>query len=90
MNELEYNKAFEQIVADPSLTDLEKLVKTFDLVTREFIGHSRHQAEVARAMGDKETAVRAQIKAGSLASARGMFAHCYTRITGLRGKLWDE
>jgi hypothetical protein len=90
MSESEYTEAFEQIVANSSLTDLEKLVRSFDLVTRKFIGHYQHDAEIARAMGDKETAVREEIKAGILQSSRGMFAHCYTRITGLRGKLWDD
>lgn len=90
MNKSEYQEAFDQIVADPSLTDLEKLVRTFDLVTREFMGHYQHDAELARIMGDKDTAVREEIKAGILNASRGMFAHCYTRITGLRGKLWDE
>jgi hypothetical protein len=90
MNKSEYQEIFEQIVADSTLTDLEKLVRSFDLVTREFIGHYQHDAELARAMGDKETAVREEIKAGILNASRGMFAHCYTHITGLREKLWDE
>jgi hypothetical protein len=90
MNELEYNTAFEQIVGDPALTHLEKLTRTFDLTTRHFIGHYRHDAEIARAMGDSETAVREEIKAGVLNASRGMFEHCYRRITGLREELWHE
>ena len=90
MNESEYQEAFQQIVADPALTDLEKLVQTFDLTTRHFMDHHRHEAELARTLGDKETAVRADIMAGMLKTSRGMFSHCYLRITGQREKLWDE
>lgn len=90
MNESEYTETFERLVADPTLTDMEKLVRTFNLVTRQYIGHYKHDAEVARVMGDKETAVREELKAGMIESARGMFGHCYMRITGVRGKWWDE
>lgn len=90
MNESEYQKAFEQIVADPALTDLEKLVQAFDLTTRHFIDHHGHEAELARTLGDQERVVRAEIMAGMLKTSRSMFSHCYLRITGQREKLWDE
>ena len=73
MDESEYTELFENTIADPTLTDMEKLVRTFHLVTRHYIGHYKHDAEVARAMGDKETAVREEIKAGMIEAARGMF-----------------
>jgi hypothetical protein len=90
MNESEYNSAFEQIVNNPALTDLQKLTRAYDLVTSHFISHYERDAEVARAMGDKDTAVREQIKAGVLNSARGMYQHCYRRITGSREDIWHE
>lgn len=90
MNESEYQKTFEKIVTDPNLTELEKLVQAFGLTTQHFMGHHQHDAELAKVMGDKETAVRAEIMAGTLNAARGMFSHCYLRITGYRGTLWDE
>lgn len=88
MTEAEYNATFDQIAADPSLTDLEKLTRAFDLVTSHFIGHYQRDGEVAQALGDKETAVREQIKAGILHSARGMYQHCYHRVTGTRENVW--
>ena len=90
MNESEYAAAFERIVTDTSLTDMEKLVRAFHLTTHQYIGHYKHDAEIARAMGDKDTAVREEIKAGMIEAARGMFGHCYLRITGVRGNWWDE
>ncbi|MBX3058109.1 MAG: hypothetical protein KF770_16705 [Anaerolineae bacterium] len=90
MNESEYTAAFEQIVTDPALTDMQKLTRAFHLTTRQYIGHYRHDAEIARAMGDKDTAVREEMKAGMIEAARGMFGHCYLRITGKRGNWWDE
>jgi hypothetical protein len=90
MSESEYREAFDRIVVDGSLTDMEKLVHTFDLVTQEYISHYRLDADLARAMGDNDTAVREEIKAGMIQSSRGMFEYCYIRITGRRGPLWDE
>ena len=90
MNESEYTTTFESIVNDQALTDMEKLVRAFHLTTRQYIGHYKHDAEIARAMGDKDTAVREEIKAGMIEAARGMFGHCYLRITGKRENWWDE
>ncbi|NJN54915.1 MAG: winged helix-turn-helix transcriptional regulator [Anaerolineae bacterium] len=66
MNESEYAATFESIVNDPTLTEMEKLVRTFHLTTRQYIGHYKHDAEIARAMGDKDTAVREEMKAGMM------------------------
>ncbi len=90
MTEAEYTAVFAQIVADPDLTDMEKLPRTFNLVTRKFISHYEHDAELARAMGDQDTAVREQIKAGVLNASRGMYEHCYRQITGVREGIWHE
>jgi hypothetical protein len=90
MNKSQSNDAFEKIITDTTLTDLEKLVHTFELVTREFITHSQHEVEVAQAMGDKETAVREQIKSGVMHTSRQMFSYCFIRITGKRSKVWGD
>jgi hypothetical protein len=88
MTESEYNAALDHIVADPSLTELQKLTRAFDVMTGHFINHYQRDGEVARALGDKDTAVREQIKAGVLNSARGMFQTCYHRVTGTREDIW--
>ncbi len=82
---------FEQIMDNPALTDLAKANPcSYNVVTSHFISHYERDAEVARAMGDKETAVREQIKAGVLNSARGMYQHCYRCLTGSREDISRE
>jgi hypothetical protein len=90
MNESDYRLAFEEILNNSALNELEKVTQAFDLVTRHFITHYQHDAEVAQALGDKTTAVREQIKAGVLQSARGMYQHCYQSVTGSRETVWHE
>ena len=80
----------DHITKNDELTELEKLVQAFDLVTQTAITISEHEIELALAMGDKETAVKERIKSGGIQTARGMFEFCYREITGSRETLWHE
>ncbi len=80
----------DPIQKNDELTELEKLVQAFDLVTKTAITTSEHEIELALAMGDKETAVKERIKSGGIHTARGMFEYCYREITGSREVLWHE
>lgn len=80
---------FDQIKENDELTEVEKLVQAFDLVTKTAITTSEHEIELALAMGDKETAVKERIKSGGINIARGMFEHCYREITGSREPMWQ-
>lgn len=90
MNESNTPITLDQIKQNPHLTDLEKVVQAFDLVTRQSIAYSEHEIELALALGDKETAVKERIKSGGVKSARGMFEHCYRQVTGSRETIWHE
>jgi hypothetical protein len=81
---------FDQIKENDGLTELEKLVQAFDLVTKTAITTSEHEIELALAMGDKETAVKERIKSGGINIARGMFEYCYREITGSREPMWQR
>jgi hypothetical protein len=90
MNESNTVISLDQIKKRQDLSELEKLVQAFDLVTQSVITTSEHEVELALALGDKETAVKERIKAGGVKAARGMFQYCYHEITGSREKLWHE
>ena len=81
---------FDHIKENDELSELEKIVQAFDLVTKSAVTYSEHEIELALAMGDKETAVKERIKSGGIQIARGMFEHCYREITGSREVLWHE
>jgi len=46
--------------------------------------------ELARAMGDEDTAVKEQIKTSVMQSAREIFEFCYLNVTGSRRSVWHE
>jgi hypothetical protein len=90
MNEANETINLDHLKENTDLSELEKIIQAFDLVTRRSIKYSEHEAELALAMGDEETAVKERIKAGGIQAARGMFQYCYHEITGSREELWHE
>lgn len=89
-----YDRALQQaldaIVRDRERNETEKLAAAFEAITASFIAQSRREVELARALGDEDTAVQEQIKAGVMLQARAIFAEAYARATGTRAVLWDE
>ncbi|MBE2220021.1 MAG: hypothetical protein IAF02_00690 [Anaerolineae bacterium] len=90
MNESSGLNQLDHIKRNTDLTELEKIVQAFDLVTKTAISYSTHEIEIALALGDKETAVKERIKSGGIHISRGMFEYCYREITGSREAIWHE
>lgn len=80
----------EQIIQAAGENQMEKMAAAFEHVSGLFIQNSQNRLELARAMGDNETAVKEQIMAGVMGNAREMFEYCYLLVTGSRRSLWDE
>ena len=80
----------ERISADDRMSEVEKLAAAFGLVTRSIIEQNGRNLELARAMGDEETAVKEQIKSGVMQTAREVFEFCYINVTGTRKGIWHE
>jgi hypothetical protein len=80
----------ERISADEALSEVEKLAAAFGLVTESIIEQNGRNLELARAMGDEETAVKEQIKSGVMKTAREAFEFCYIKVTGTRKGIWHE
>jgi hypothetical protein len=80
----------KRIIADEEMTEMERLAAAFGYGTESFIMQSGRDLELARAMGDEETAVKEQIKSSVMQSARELFEFCYLNVTGTRRGIWDE
>jgi hypothetical protein len=63
-------------------SDLEKVLRAYDLVTRSYMQEIAHELEVQRALGDTQAAIKEQIKLGVMQSARGMMEYCHRYMTG--------
>jgi hypothetical protein len=69
------------------LSELDKVTKLFGHITGSIIEHSRAEMELARAMYDKESLIKHQVKLETLKYARGVFAECYNMMSGREA--WD-
>ena len=78
---------FEQIF-DQDLPELEKLRQGFDWVINFYLAESQGEQEALKALGDRETLVKEQVKASTLRHARQIFQDCYLRATGRRA--WND
>ena len=90
MNKRHLAKEVDRIVSDASLAEIDRLAMAFGTVTKSFIEQSERDLDLARAMQDEETAVKEQIKAGVMDTAREMFEFCYLKATGSRRSIWHE
>ena len=75
-------------ILESDAADLEKVMRAYDLVTRNYMQEIEHEVEVQRALGDSQTALKEQIKLGMMQSARSMLDYCHRYITG-KGA-WNE
>jgi hypothetical protein len=87
MKEIETIRKLDAIVASGS-PDLTKLAHAFDLVTQQLVDQTHPEIELARAMNDRETVVKQQVKMETMKHAREIFVDCYLRVTGKRP--WNE
>ena len=79
----EYNKIFET-----DLSEADKIAKAFHMVVNTIITHSNNQIELLKAMNDRETLIKEQIKLSTIQHATSIFDMAYRRATGKRS--WDE
>jgi hypothetical protein len=78
---------FEAIMAQ-DIEEIDKLAQAFRFLITEHVAIAKREAELLRAMDDKEALVKEQIKANTMEYTLGVFAHCYYSATGR--KLKDE
>ena len=69
-------------------TDIDKLKEFFGQTTAKIIGFAEKEIELARAMQDRETLIKHQIKMETFKGARDIFARGYQIVTGKRA--WDD
>ena len=75
---------FNRIVAS-ELPEAEKLAQAFDWLTGRFTEQTRHDVDLAQAMNDQETLVKAQIRLSVMQHAREMFTFCRQRVQAQAG-----
>jgi hypothetical protein len=75
-------------IFESDLTEVEKVAKAFDMAMERFLYHGQKDLEVYRAMGDKESLVKEQIKQETIRFARGVFNQAFKRVVGRSA--WDE
>jgi hypothetical protein len=80
-------KEYEEIF-DSNLSEADKIAKAFHFVINTIETHSNNEIELLKAMNDRETLVKEQIKLSSIQHAKGIFNMAYQRATGKRS--WDE
>jgi hypothetical protein len=80
-------KAYEEIFAS-DLSEADKIAKGFHHIINTIITHSENEIELRKAMNDRETVVKEQIKLSSIKHARDIFDMAYLRATGKRS--WDN
>jgi len=78
---------FEQIFTQ-DLPELEKLRQGFDWVINFYLAESQGEQDTLKALGDRESLVKEQVKASTLRHARQIFRDCYLRATGRRA--WND
>lgn len=75
-------------IFETDLSDVEKISRAFDHVTSLYIQHSEKDIELLRAMSDKDTFIKEQIKMETIKHIRSIFNDCYKRSTGK--KAWND
>lgn len=75
-------------IFESDLSELEKVARAFDMVTGQVLENGQKDLEVYKAMSDKESLVKEQIKLETVRFARGVFDQAFTRVVGRSA--WDE
>jgi hypothetical protein len=72
---------FEQALAS-DLPDIDKLARTFDLVTQFYVVDYTHQVDLLRTLQDRPALEREQIKLELVKHMRRIFVDCFYRVAG--------
>ena len=75
----EYEEIFES-----NLSEADKIAKAFHFIINSIETHTNNEIELLKAMNDRETLVKEQIKLSSIQHAKGIFNMVYLRATGKR------
>ncbi len=75
-------------IVSSDLAELDKVMQAFDVITSSIVEAAGQEAELSRAMGDRESLVKEQIKMETVKHARAILNDCYMRVT--RRRAWDE
>ena len=81
------NKEYEEIF-ESDISEADKIAKAFHMIIGSIETHTNNEIELRKAMNDRETLVKEQIKLSSIQHAKGIFDMVYLRATGKRS--WDE
>ena len=76
-------KEYEEIF-DSDLSEADKIARAFHFVINSIETHTNNEIELLKAMNDRETLVKEQIKLSSIQHAKGIFNMVYLRATGKR------
>lgn len=76
-------KEYEEIFAS-DLSEADKIAKGFHHIVNSIITHTNNEIELRKAINDRETLVKEQIKLSTIKHVRGIFEMAYTRATGKR------
>ena len=75
----EFNEIFET-----DLSEADKIAKGFHHIIDTIITHAKNEIELRKAMNDRETLVKEQIKLSTIQHAKDIFDMAYLRATGKR------
>jgi predicted transcriptional regulator len=86
-NETDWLKMIN-MVKESDLPDVDKVAQVFGWILSRTIEHGEREVELAKAMQDRETLIKEQIKLGVIKYAREIFNDCGRHVLGRR--FWDE
>lgn len=78
-------KEYEEIFVS-DLSEADKIAKGFHHIINSIITHSNNEIEILKAMNDRETLIKEQIKLSTIQHAQSIFNMAYQRATGKRSQ----
>lgn len=82
-----WTDAFNDI-KNSNAPEVEKVARAFRWLADRYLEHAQGEIELFRAMNDRESRIKEQIKMETIKHALGMFHDCYKFMVGRRA--WDE
>ncbi|MEJ2757419.1 MAG: hypothetical protein P8046_02960 [Anaerolineales bacterium] len=81
--EQQFHQKMNQIFSS-SDPEIDRLAAGFHFILNRELAESQLEMELLRALGDKDSLVKEQIKHSTIQHAASIFADCYFRATGER------
>jgi len=75
-------------IIDSNMDELDKMTRSFDLITSQILKQSDHQIELLRVLNHQEDLVKEQIKNNTMKHVREIYNTSHIQITGR--KAWHE